>query len=204
MSLQSITVPNPTPYSYVGDGNSLTVGAPNGGDYLTQLVTLLGYQWSSINFGVVGQTTTQMAADAATQIDPLIFDGHQKHILGAWEFTNELGNGVIAVTAYANYVAYCLARKVAGWKIVAFTVLPASNAGIIVSFETSRQTVNTSIRANWPTFADALADVAANPNIGPAGSETNVTYYAGDNIHLNATGYGIVAGIAKAAVLSIL
>jgi hypothetical protein len=193
------------PNLFVGDGNSLTfgTGAGAGFDYVKQLVALLGATWNSWNFGVPGQTTTQMSSDAATQIDPILQDGNTKHILGAWEITNELSASVAVATAYANFVAYCQARKAAGWKVIAFTVLPRSDAGLPGGFETARQSANTSIRANWPTFADALCDVAAQANIGPAGSETNVAFYAGDNIHLNANGYAIVAGLARTAVTSI-
>lgn len=54
------------------------------------------------------------------------------------------------------------------------------------------------------TFADALADVAADTRIGDAGDELNTTYYhLTDRVHLNNAGYAVVAPIVKAAIDSI-
>lgn len=206
--LQIITTPDPWPYLYVGDGDSLTkgfsAGAGTGGDYVTQLVTLLGRQWEALNFGVGGQGSPQMTADAPTEIDPLLTSlGRSRNVLGAWDVTNSLASGASAATSYSDYVTYCQARQAAGWKVVAFTVLPRSDVGIPGTFETDRQTVNTNIRANWATFADALADVAADTRIGDSGDELDLTYYVSDKVHMTAAGYGVVAGVVNTAVLSI-
>lgn len=183
----------------VFDGNSMTDPATS--TYPAECMTTLRStrDWLSYNFGVSGQQTPAMTADAATQIDPLINTYAARNIVVPWEITNNLKLGTNAATAYANYVTYCQARQAAGWKVVAVTVLPRSDAGTPGDFEASRQTVNTNIRNNWGTFADALADVAANPDMGDAGDETDATYYA-DLAHPTEAGYAIVAGIVAAAV----
>jgi lysophospholipase L1-like esterase len=199
----------PTQKQIIFDGNSLTAGqdSTTGNDYPSQVLALLGSGWTGQNFGVSGQTTTQMSSDAATQIDPLYSTAtYLDNWLAAWEVTNDLYFGASATTAYNNYVSYCQARRAAGWKVIAVTVLPRSNSGTPSSFETDRQTCNTNIRANWSTFADVIADVAADARIGDAGDETNPTYYyisgtADTRVHLVDAGYAIIARHVANAVL---
>jgi len=192
-------------YLLAFDGNSLTsgTGSSGGQTYPKQTYDLLGIPWAYVNYGVPSQTTTDMASDAATQIDTTINTNFNKNILVAWEITNDLYFGANATTAYNNFVSYCQARKAAGWKVIVLTVLPRSNVGTPGDFEASRSTVNTSIRSNWSTFASALADVAADSRIGDANDELDTTYYP-DKVHLNNDGYAIVAGIVKNAIDSLL
>jgi lysophospholipase L1-like esterase len=68
------------------------------------------------------------------------------------------------------------------------------------TYEATRSTYNGLIRANWRQFADVLVDVAADPNIGVAGANSNTTYFDPDAIHLNNTGYAIVATLVKATL----
>jgi hypothetical protein len=147
-------VPTPTPPTakqVIFDGNSLTrgYGASTSNDYPSQTLRLLGSQWTGQNFGVDGQTTAQMASDAATQIDPLYnTTNYAQNVLVAWEVTNDLYFGGDATNAYNRFVSYCQARRAAGFKVVVLTVLPRSNGSTPTSFETSRQTINAQIRAN--------------------------------------------------------
>jgi lysophospholipase L1-like esterase len=191
----------------VCDGNSLTAGsgANNATAYPPQLETLLratGRNDCVSNIGIGGQVTTAMTAKAAAHIDAN-WEGSPQKIVVAWECTNDLFFGTSAATAYSNFVSYCQARRAAGAQVVAVTVLPRSDAGTPGTFEASRQTVNTNIRANWATFADALADVAADTRIGDPGDELDTTYYTADKVHMNSTGYGVVAEVVKNAILTL-
>lgn len=190
-------------YTVVCEGDSMTagVGATAGNDYPAQLDALLGAGYNVTNVGFSGHTLNNMTSDAATT-DSLRVAVYRRNIICAWGGTNDIYFGQDAASTYAEYVTYCNARRANGWKVVAFTMLPRSSGGTPGDFETSRQTFNTSVRADWTTFADALADVAANTTIGDAGDETNTTYY-GDLLHLTDAGYAIVANAVKTAVLSI-
>ena len=183
------------------DGNSLTIGTGATAyttDYPTQCAALLGTNYAAINFGVAGQTTPQMTADAVAQVDPLYSTPFSK-ILVAWEGTNDIViGGADAATAYANLVTYCQARRAAGYKVIIVTVIKRGPAG--AGFETTRNTLNANIVANWATFADGLADVGAAAQLQ---NSADTTYYNADGIHLNATGYGVVAAIVKTAVEAI-
>ncbi len=150
------------------------------------------------NFGVGGQTVLAMTTDAAAQID-VLYDSSRLSIVAVFGGTNDLVNGAAsAATVYSRIVTYCQARRAAGWKVVVGTILPRSSANAGAAFEADRQTVNTSIRTNWATFADALADVGADATIGAAGAETNTAYYS-DAIHPTTLGYEIVASYFRTA-----
>jgi len=190
----------------VFDGDSMTVGtgggpAGGGGPSFSNYPRLAtdGMAGATVNnFGVGGQTVLSMSGDAATQIDPLI-DTARLNIVALLGGTNDIKLGAASsTTAYNRIVAYCTARRAAGWKVVVGTILPRDPTDAGANFETDRQAVNTSIRANWATFADALADVGADATIGAAGAQTNTVYYS-DLIHPTTLGYEIVASYYRTA-----
>lgn len=176
------------------DGNSMTDSSYPA----TTLASLTG-TWYTRNFGVSGQTTPKMTSDAVTQIDPYYDSRVSNNVVVAWEGTNDLKLGATATTAYNNLVAYCQARQAAGFKVVILTILPRSDSGTPADFNTSRATVNTNIKNNYASFADVVADVAANTDIGEDGDSDNTTYYS-DKVHLTTAGYNIVAGIVATAI----
>jgi lysophospholipase L1-like esterase len=186
----------------VCDGNSLTFGTGgtpvNLSAYPFQMTGLLRYGANTVNLGVPSATTAQRAAanDTLAQFSP-------GAVAVLWEGTNTLWFGGSAATAIADYAAWCAQVRAQGYKVVAVTVLPRTQAGVPPTFEADRQTVNSSIRANWASYADALADVGADALIGQPLASDNTTYYNADKVHMNATGYGVVASIVASAVSSL-
>lgn len=182
------------------DGNSLTAGTGStaGNTYPEQVMANFPGRtyW---NYGVAGQTTTQMDADAAAQIDILkrnLYTG--QNIVIAWEITNELVAGVSATDAYNNFVTYCTNRRAAGFKVIACTVLPRSTANQ-EQFYADRLEVNTNIRANLASFADDIADFALDGRIGYDGAQNNPEYYS-DTTHMTDAGYGVADEIVTDAL----
>lgn len=185
--------PPATPNILVADGNSLTLGLGQT-PYPAQLATSLDASWQVVNDGVGSQTTPGMISTAPLRVDNLYNSGRTKNMVVAWEGTNDITGKVGATAAYNNLKNYSLSRKAYGWKVLIMTILPRSDDyALAAGFESIRQTVNVSIRANWATFADGLVDIGDDPTIGQAGQETNTTYYVGDKVHLNTAGYTIVA-----------
>lgn len=188
------------------DGDSLTdgVGSTSGETYPKQTIDLLGgtTAFRYYNQGVSGQTTQQMIDDGVSQIDPLYSSFKRDNIVVLWGGTNDLYFGASAATTYSRIVEYATARRAAGYKVIVTTILPRSGGDIPGTFEADRQTVNTNIRNNWATFADAVADVAANTDIGEAGDDLNLTYYP-DGVHLNNTGYAIVADLVRDQIVTL-
>jgi lysophospholipase L1-like esterase len=142
-----------------------------------------------------------MEADAATRVDDFLPSGD--HVCVCFGGTNDRYNGTAIATVQNRFQTYCESRQASGWKVVAVTMLPRSDAGTPAGFETDRQTFNTWLRANYTNFADALADVAADTRIGDSGDELDSTYYSADQVHPKTAGYTVIAEIVGAAVLSL-
>lgn len=180
----------------VFEGDSMTsgVGSTGGQTYPQQTIDLLGgsSEWYGLNQGTPSETVQAMSANAASTIDNLYDDSLDYNILSFWGGTNDIFFGADAATTYSRIVSYAQGRQSAGFEVIVSTILPRSGGGTPGTFEADRQLVNTNIRDNWETFADALSDIASDSRIGDAGDETDGTYYS-DNIHLTNAGYAIIA-----------
>lgn len=100
-----------------------------------------------------------------------------------------------AADTFSQLAEYCQYRRAAGWKVGICTLLPSTIPG----YNALRNAVNALIVANWTTFADALIDLAANPDIGPDLAAGDLTYYS-DGSHLTATGQTRYATVVAAAL----
>jgi len=175
------------------DGDSLTLGSLET-SYPAQLSLLYTPREFVTNYGISGQKISDMITNS-----PAKLDGHcaywNKNILVVWAGTNDLAASVPAATVYANIVAYCSARRSAGYKVVILTILPRGT--FVGALETARLAVNTNITTNWATFADAVVDVASNEYLDDC---TDTTYFNADKVHLIEAGNAVVAGLVKTAV----
>ncbi len=189
------------------DGNShLTM------QWSKQLRTLeIGYivsGWDFQNFGVSGQTTPQMEADAAAQIDPFYDAGNIQNFLIAFEATNDFHiNGYANVES--NYETYCTNRQSAGWTVTACHMMTRNNSGNTDSlsqeaYDLRTDEFNTWLDANYTDFADALAtapvetfvyrsDYASDGDYATAMAalRADTTYYDTDTLHLTEAGYAL-------------
>jgi lysophospholipase L1-like esterase len=189
----------------VAEGDSLTFGfASSGvfGPYPIQLALMYPptRMVSVQNFAVTGSVIADLISREASSDAP--YDSRKNPVLLVWVGTNDMVSATLTPAQLMTQITtYCNSQRAAGYShIVVFTMLPRSAAGTSVTFEADRQTFNTSLRAGYTAFADSLADVASDTRIGVSGNELDLTYYNSDKIHLNNTGYAIVATIAKAAV----
>lgn len=193
------SVPQIIPIVAACDGNSLTRGAGTGIAYPTQLATSSIY--SVVNRGMDSQTTQMMTADAAMDIDPYAAIANIRPVVVAWEIRNDMFlNSITRAAAYTNFKNYCLARKAAGFKVVAVT-LAASIAGGTWN-ETERLAINALMRTETlGVYWDALADVG-----GDAAFQdyANLTYYSGDNVHHTGAAKAIIAALVKAAIATLV
>lgn len=184
------------------DGNSITYGTGSTGGangWPVQIAALLNNGasagWYIVNNGVAGQTTPQMDTQASpgggVQTTDVRLGFYSKTIVTGWEVTNDLiTNNVSAATGYSNLVTFFNHRRSANAsaKLVVATALPSTQ--ITGTNETSRQTINTNIRTNWASFADALVDVAS---ISQLQNPSNLTYFNTDGLHPTDAGYAIIA-----------
>jgi lysophospholipase L1-like esterase len=182
----------------VCDGNSLTSGqgSANGFTYPKQLSDLLGGNYYVSNVGVAAKTTAER--DAANSTSPRYIAG-KRNIAVLWEVSNDLFFGGTQADALARYKTWSSNVRAEGFEVIAMTVLPRSDASTPGSFESDRTAINADLRATLATFADGLADVAADTTLGDSGDELVPTYYP-DQVHLTNAGYGIIAATVLGAV----
>jgi lysophospholipase L1-like esterase len=205
-------------FNVVCDGDSITAGYllsnPYTQDWPAQTEAALGSAYVFNNFAVSGETVATMTTNAPSTIDPLVSSAYRNNIAVLFGGTNDIyfdaDSDDTASTTISRVVAYCQARQAAGWQVVVTTLLPRDDfpgtstlpATQATHFEARRQAFNTYIRNNWQSFANALADVGNDPNMGQAGDETNATLFT-DGVHPTAAGAAIVAGYMQAAILSL-
>lgn len=186
------------------EGDSLTQGVNttlNTQEYPDLVATALqsSFAQNYRNFAVAGSGFPDLT-NRASIIDSYLQPGRGpgKNILVVWAGTNDINlGGLTSSAALTRMQTYCQARQLAGWKVVVLTMLPVTSS---TTTETSRIAFNTSVRSNWQNFANALADVGGDANIGAPGANTNTTYYNADLIHLTPLGYTIVAGYVQTAL----
>ena len=173
----------------VFDGNSLTSPLHGHTPYPDFVMEELGHPTglAAANVAVPGQTTPDMILRGPSQVDRLHSPG-PVNIVVMWEGTNDMYFGATPEAAYQHLVNYATARRAAGWYVVVLTLMPRTGINTRHDFEDVRQRLNAMIRANWRSFADQLADVAADRRFGADGAELNITYFE-DSTHL--TQFGI-------------
>jgi hypothetical protein len=139
-----------------------------------------------------------MLANAPSNIDP-IYDGTKsRNVVVIWGGTNDFyESGDTVDNVYGYLRNYCAARRAVGWKVVAVTMMQRSASQTV---ENTRLDYNGRIRVGWQSFADGLADVAADARLSDC---SNATYFS-DGTHLTNLGYGVAASIVRSAVLCLL
>lgn len=162
------------------DGNSLI-------DYMRLPANTVSYEQlgspgrTKINFGVAGQTTTQMQADASTQIDTL---NPVNKTLIVWEVLNDVFFGASSVQAFANIKQYCAARKAKGWTVLLLTAPATLNGGI----QARLNEVDTQILNTWQEWVNGVVHVK---NIAELANAARADMYY-DNVHLSNAGYTVL------------
>jgi hypothetical protein len=186
---------------WIAEGDSITLDAevaPNGPGFLGQYAATSPNGIICMNNAVSGSQlshlTTRLTSTALTsRIQTAVANGYKvivSVLIGA--------NGIPTI---ADLETYWNALKTAGAKVVACTVLPREDAGDGgAAFNAARAALNIQIRAS--TVPNAVADFAANADIGADGAATALIYYY-DTIHLNAAGHAIALGIIQPKVLAL-
>jgi len=166
----------------VSDGNSNSVGynLPAGQDYPTQVYNALGGSgagYSIANFGVSGQTTQDMQADAVSQIDAAYNGSKTRNFLFAWEVENDIYvNSVSGSTAATNMLNYWSGRKTAGYYVIGATS-PLRGNNLLVNSRI--KTANTALLAGTSNY-NAIIDIPSIPmlsNTRASGFQSDLTHF---------------------------
>lgn len=116
--------------------------------------------------------------------------------------TNDLTLGSrTAAQIYADIQTMCGNIRANGGEVIVTTILP--NNIWNTTQQTTRNDLNTLIRTNWASFADGLADFAADPTMGPQSAAADLSLYP-DGLHPSPLGHSYLAPIAAAAVQALL
>ncbi len=125
--------------------------------------------YDAVTVAVSGRTVHTVAATAPTEIDPL-YDPHRAgNTVVLYAGLNDLCAGAGIDETLARLAAFAQGRRRVGFTVVLGTLLPSTvDPGPGESYEARRQRVNERLRADTARFADALADLGADPMIGSA------------------------------------
>jgi lysophospholipase L1-like esterase len=181
------------------EGDSITDPADNvngASKYYYTAFTSLSPVVQGRNFAITGSTVADLTSRASS-VDAVYKASRTKNVEVVLIGANDLLGGA-AATFVANLKTYCLARKATGWQVVVLTVTPRTNSG----FNATRNAANTLIRAD-PSFYDALADVAADVDVGCDACASNTTFYS-DGTHPTPAGHAKIAPYVISALQSLL
>jgi hypothetical protein len=110
-----------------------------------------------------------------------------QQIASVWEGTNNAGTDPGTVFSW-------IANDGRTFHNCGFTTIVANDPSRVGSgVDALEQTQNAYWRGLWQQYYDGFVDFGADPNIGGTGAFANTTYYYGDGVHFNTTGYNLVA-----------
>lgn len=193
------------PYNIVFEGDSLTAD----GTYSNKVMRMIDLYVRTGNIAHNVATAAQtlyptIIYDAPNQVDSNHISTGHKNIAVLWAGTNDLyyNKKLTASGLHELIQDWCSGRKAAGFKVIVCTITPRSDLFIPGNFEERRQILNALIREHYSEYADGIADIAADPRLGDAGDELESMYYT-DKVHMTPTGYAIVAGIVRDAIIGL-
>lgn len=178
---------------YCAEGDSITIGTGTT-TYAFRIGANVSPSVLGWNRAVGGAVIADFVSRAAVwdQIIPPNKDG-RTFIISVLAANDLLSSGTAQFLI--DLAAWCDARRAAGWKVILCTILPRTTA----SFNTARNTANTTIRTWAGTHADAICDFAAEATMGPDAAASDTTYYS-DGIHPTDAGQILLEPVMRAAV----
>jgi len=179
----------------VTEGDSLSAEPnANGYDsYPLQLQTLSPtagwYVVEGENSDTAAGIKTDSAAKAVTYASGNTGAAQDKLIL--WAGRNDIRNGASAATTLVDLNLIVDDYSAQGYKVYVLTALPGADFTTAANDE--RILYNTAIKANVDSKWTVI-DLEADPRLT---DNNDLTYFHTDAVHLNTTGYGIVAGLVQ-------
>lgn len=186
----------------VFDGDSLTDGY-NVSEATQSYPAICCHTLPSVSYtsvAVSGWKLTQLEADAATRVDPLLSTNGDQQSLIVWAGINDITmDGASGQTVLDRLTTYCNSRRAAGWqKIITCTL---TNQKYNLTYDANRLEFNTLLRTNWASISDSMIDLQA---IDVLADPDDTTYFNADKLHLSAAGYAAVGSAARSAIDALL
>jgi len=179
----------------VWDGGSIIGGykASPGMEFPAQTLRLVPHPVTSLASWSRAAPLADMLAQAPLEVDARYRAEADADVCVAMGGGGDLSLGREPALVHDDLAAYCLGRRAAGFRVVVLTLLPRREP---VEFEAARHTFNEQVRANWASYADGLADIAADDRVGEPFDCLDLTYYQPDALHPNDAGYAVMASVA--------
>ena len=186
-SVSGITA-TPAARIYVAEGDSITAAPTTPLSYAYRFGPNANPTVIGEDIAVSGSALADMNARAAN-LDAIIPPNRsgRKFILSVL-----IGANGIDTPGLATYLD---ARRAAGWKVVLCTILPRTADG----FNALRDAANTTMRGWVGVHADAIADFAADPTMGPDAAAANTALYS-DGTHPTDAGQTILESIIRPVI----
>jgi len=201
LDTEGIYIPSiATELLFAGDSITLNAGVTSSQGFAYQVEQSYEGKADFNIIGTNGGTMGSMLSDAPTTFYPWVATAAttgRTVVVHIAEGTNDIVSGRNAADTFADLQSFIAGLRTNGaTKIVVATMLPRGDANT----ETRRQSYNDLIRNAVGSSIDALADWAANTDVGDYGDNLDLTYYQADGIHPNAVGHTILYGISKVAM----
>jgi len=194
---------NLTGHILILDGDSRTVGWNCSEHYPYGDVLLLDSTFTMYNLGDGGLSSTDVLTRAACGVDQYFNEQSNFNVVVLWIGVNDiLVHKKSAIKIYRNIRDYGHSRRAKGWKVVVCTEVSIKSTGLIGNYEPLRLKLNTMITENWMDFADALADLGGEPDIGAMRAFESSEFFC-DSVHLSNRGYQVVAAEIRRAINSL-
>jgi len=196
VAARGVTIPSfptTTANQLVYDGDSITFGTGLT-PYPSLITTTIPYTVHNI-----GVPSFQLAYDAfGGGVDAYRAPQANFNVDVIFLGTNDICvAGTSAANTHTLLSNYATRQRSNGWKVVVVTMISR------LSCATGKNILNPLIRANWRSYADAIADVAAAPFLGCDGCYLNSTYFQSDGIHPTQAGQALLAPVIQAAINTI-
>lgn len=182
----------------VWEGGSIINGgsATDHQELTRQTRDLLDHTCHSYKSTSGNRTLAEMIAEAPERVDTHYDQTADADICVVMAGGGDLSSGADPQTVIDGLRTYCAARRAAGFRVVVLTLLPRSTPA---GFDAVRAVYNAMLLEQWPTFADGIADVTADPRIGVDGANLDPVYYL-DQIHPTSAGYAVMAAAVAPAL----
>lgn len=195
---------------FVMDGSSLNIGFACGAfrSPATTALSILGSGWDHMVVGYGGKTLATCRGEFATRASWAYNSSRSKNVWCTLMLGDPLldSSGNTAQQAYDAYKLHLTELRAVGWKVVASTPPPILSAIGGAGYEARRQAFATIVRNN-PADYDALADVAANANVGAASGGEPPTadslYRDTDRTHFSWLGAAELGQLFATAIASV-
>lgn len=179
---------------FEGDSRTSGTGATTATAYPPSCARKLTANWKCTNMGGSGATIQNMIDEIATTLAVPAGTWSTKVAI-LWGSVNAATD---AATMHGKIITWCNTARAAGYTVIICTEVDAQDAArLSADWPNQYLALNTLIRDNYTTYADALADLGGNANLQDA---TNITYFDADKVHLTAAGYLVVAGIVGTVI----